>query len=177
MKTEHLENIGNIRYTRMGSLIISTKEVEYAVDMSRIVTFLGIEVPTRVIWENISNRFLLFNIPVTIPLADIGQEISEGNNLQILGMHGFRKPDSTNEVFPLLVTVLGTHLPSKVKIWLTIQKIRQFIDCPRQCKKCFNYNLRSQKCKSEQICVNCSVQHTDTCTNNVKCVNCGNEHS
>lgn len=51
---------------------------------------------------------------MNIPLADIGQEISEGHNLQILEMRRFRNPDSTNEVSPVLVTVLGTKRPSEV---------------------------------------------------------------
>lgn len=79
-----------------------------------------------------------------IPLADIGQEISEGHNLQILELRRFRNPDSTNEVSPVLLTVLGTKLPSGVKIWLSMHKIRQFIDRSRQCKKVINIITRAK---------------------------------
>lgn len=79
-KIANSNKIDLLMFTRMGSIIISKRSIMYAVDICGISEFLGISISSRVVWENITNRFILFNIPVNISLAGIGQEISEYNN-------------------------------------------------------------------------------------------------
>lgn len=79
----------------MGSIIISTKDKECAVDISRLSSFLEIKVSTRISWEDITKRLQIFKVPVDIPLVEIGQEISGKNNLQILELCRFIRQDST----------------------------------------------------------------------------------
>ena len=65
-KIAHASKIANVRYTRAGSWIFSTADVDCAIDICNITEFLGVHANTRVIYENITNRFLVFNIPVGI---------------------------------------------------------------------------------------------------------------
>lgn len=74
-KIEHFKNIDNVRFTRTCTVIIITKDVLCAIDACKIATVLGVQVTFRIIWENITKQFLLLNIPVDIPLAEVGQEI------------------------------------------------------------------------------------------------------
>lgn len=67
--TDQASKIHNVRFTRTGSIIFPTKDMVCAMNIIKTSPFLGMQVSFRIIWENISNRFLLFNIPVDIPLA------------------------------------------------------------------------------------------------------------
>lgn len=91
-KIYHFKNTDNVRFVRVGNVIISMKVVLSAIEAHKISTFLKIEVSSRIVWENITNRFLLFNVSVDIPLLDVGQEISEINNIQILELRRFMRP-------------------------------------------------------------------------------------
>lgn len=175
-KIPHANHIENVRHTRTGSLLISTKDVSCAAEICQVTSFLGVSVKHRVIWENISNRFLVFNVPVDFPLEEVGQEIMVNNNVQILEMRRFKKKDSSSTVSPVLITSLGIAIPAEIKLWFTLQRIRQFVDRPRQCARCFKFNHATGKCQSEQICATCGLKHSGPCTSEVKCVNCGEGH-
>ena len=41
-------------------------------------------VSTRIVWENITNRFLVFDVPVDVSLADLADEITNSNDRSIL---------------------------------------------------------------------------------------------
>lgn len=170
------DKIDNVRYTRSGSIIVSTKDVMCATSICNISEFLGVTTSTRVIWENITNRFLLFNMPVSISLAEIAKELSSSNNINILELRRFIRRDSNPELSPILVTTLGTSLPLEIKIWLTIHQIRQFIDRPRQCLKCFKFNHVTSKCNSSQLCTTCGTHHEGPCSLKLSCTNCSGEH-
>lgn len=83
-KIVNLEKTDKLRYTRTRSIIISTKDITYAVVICSISEFLGILISTRVVWKNITNCFLLFNIQVDIPLAEIAKEVTKPNAINIL---------------------------------------------------------------------------------------------
>lgn len=72
-------------------------------------------ITTRVVWDNITNRLFLFNIPVNITIQDIGQELSVCNNIKILELCRFLRKDITQETSPTLLTPLGTPIPLKIK--------------------------------------------------------------
>lgn len=171
-----LINIANVRYTHMGTIIISTKDWMCMINASRMFFFFGIRMTIRIIWDNTTNRFLLFNVSVNISLVKIDQEISEENNLNILELCQFNWHGGVNEIFPVSITISGTSFLAKVKIGFSVQKMHQFIDCPCKCKKCYKYNYATLKCKSDQLCVICSSQHAGTCTKSVKCNNCNKDN-
>lgn len=79
--------------------------------------------------ENITNHFLLFNIPVDIAFAEIGQEFSKSNDIKILEFHQFNQKDSTKHHSPALVTTFGTYPPLEIQLWFSIQ-VLEFIDHP-----------------------------------------------
>lgn len=60
-------------------------------------------------------------LPVDIPLAKTVKEI------KILNHCRFIRKDNTKEFSPVLVTSLGTCLPSETKLWFSVQRICQFI--------------------------------------------------
>lgn len=175
-KIKNSSKIDNVRFTRTGSMIFFTKDVECAIDICKVSSFLGVSVKSRIIWENITNRFLLFNIPVDIPLDEIANELEENNNIRILELRRFLKRGSTKETSPILVTILGTNLPQHIKMFYTLQNIKQFVDRPRQCGKCYKYNHSTIRCPSEKLCINCGKKHNEPCTEPTICINCGGEH-
>ncbi|XP_055938250.1 uncharacterized protein LOC129968418 [Argiope bruennichi] len=99
------------------------------------------------------------------------------NDIEIREMKRFVKQNSTQQTSPILVTILGTSLPNSVKLWLTIQKIRPFIDRPRQCSKCYNFLHPSRICSKDQVCQLCGSEHVGNCQNPVKCINCQGSHA
>lgn len=101
--------------------------------ISKFSSILGVRVTSRIIRENLSNRFLLFNIPVDLPLAEIAREIDESNNLHTPELRRFMKKYSKNETSDLLITLLGTFLSPEIKSWFSVQWIHQFIDRLLQC--------------------------------------------
>lgn len=66
-KINHAGAIDNVRYTKNGSIIFSTVNVQCAVEICQLLEFSGVSIKHRVIWENVTNKFLIFNIPVDIP--------------------------------------------------------------------------------------------------------------
>ena len=74
-------------------MIFNTTDVDCAIDVCRITKFLGVHVTASVIYENIANRFLVFNIPVDVPLPELASEISMVNNIHILELRRFIRKD------------------------------------------------------------------------------------
>lgn len=172
-KISHAGDINNVSYTRNVSIIFSTSNVECASEICQLSKFLGVSINHHVIWENMWNKFLIFNIPEDILLAEIAQEISTANHIKILKLRRFLCKVSQNTSSQVPVTSPGTNLPHEIKLRISLHFIRQFIDRPQQCNKCFKFNHSSEKCNSEQICVTCSLCHTGTCTSPVRCSNYG----
>ena len=81
--------IKDIRYIRNGSIIFHTENLECAIEICNVKLFMGVPVKWRVIWENITSRFLLFNIPTEIPLAEVANDLMTSNNINIFEMRRF----------------------------------------------------------------------------------------
>ena len=129
-------------------------------------------VTVRVIFENITNRFLVFNIPVDISLLYLATKIGVTNDIHILELRRFAHKGQMNGSSPVLITILGTRLPSEIKLWFSIQHIKQFVDRPHQCTKRFCFNHPTLKCSAEHLCVTCGIVHEGPGTSPVKCVRC-----
>ncbi|GBL82267.1 hypothetical protein AVEN_252443-1 [Araneus ventricosus] len=69
--------IDNMRYTRQGKIQFTTKDPICAVQLLSLSKFMEIDVSTDVIWENISARFLVTDIPTTTPLEELAKEIQD----------------------------------------------------------------------------------------------------
>ena len=80
-KIPHFDKIANIRYTRSGSIIINTTDAACAIETCNVSNFLGVAVSTHIIWKNITNRFLVFDIPIGVSLADLANEMSDNNEI------------------------------------------------------------------------------------------------
>ncbi|GBM67402.1 hypothetical protein AVEN_233586-1 [Araneus ventricosus] len=61
------QQIDNMRYTRQGKIQFTTKDPICAVQLLSLTKFVDIDVSTDLIWENISARFLVVDIPTTTP--------------------------------------------------------------------------------------------------------------
>lgn len=171
-------SILNCKYTRNGKLLISTDSSDTAISLANLKTLFGIAVVPSLQIETITSRFLLTDIPVDIPLEELAAEV-EANNLFVQELRRFREKGGPNPSESVLVSVFGHHLPTEVKLFYTVQKIRLFIDSVRQCTKCFKFNHQTKKCPSEvHLCSKCGSNHLSTnCDKNPPiCVNCSGHH-
>ncbi|GBL90677.1 hypothetical protein AVEN_219345-1 [Araneus ventricosus] len=87
--------------------------------------FMGTKVVTDIIWENVCARFLIFDIPTSTPLEELAAEIEDKNDCILVEMRRFLKQNSTKEVSPVLIIILGTTVPEAVKIWFVHQRVQQ----------------------------------------------------
>ncbi|GBM68025.1 hypothetical protein AVEN_75868-1 [Araneus ventricosus] len=113
--TEH-PDITNMKYTRQGKFVFSTSDPVCAAKLLTLQNSLDTPVSTVVIWENISSRFLIPDIPTKTTLEELANELSCNNDIVITHMRRFEKPNSSQETFAVLVTFLGTYLPDSIKI-------------------------------------------------------------
>ncbi|GBM23958.1 hypothetical protein AVEN_198194-1 [Araneus ventricosus] len=111
------EQIANMKYTRQGKFQFTTKDPICAVQLLSMEKFMGTNVVTDIIWENVSSRFLIFDIPTSTPLEELAIEIQDKNDCIVVEMRRFLKQNSTKEVSPVLITILGTTIPEAIKIW------------------------------------------------------------
>ncbi|GBN11779.1 hypothetical protein AVEN_267582-1 [Araneus ventricosus] len=170
-------SIQNMKFTRQGKIILTMQDPVCAAQLLNLESVVNIKVSTNVIWENITSRFLLYDIPTTVSLREIAEELTRNNGIEIVEMRRFAKQNNSRETSPVLVTKLGTHLPGYMKIWFTNQKIQSFIDSPRQCVKCYSFMHPSRVCEKTSICPSCGEIHSGICQAPQKCINCQGEHS
>ncbi|GBN28144.1 hypothetical protein AVEN_218060-1 [Araneus ventricosus] len=119
-----------MKYTRQGKLQFTTKDPICAVQLLSMEKFMDTNVVTDIIWENVCSRFLIFDIPTSTPLEELAIEIQDKNDCIVVEMRRFLKQNSTKEVSPVLITILGTTTPEAIKIWFVHQRLQQFIDRP-----------------------------------------------
>ncbi|GBO29164.1 hypothetical protein AVEN_236305-1 [Araneus ventricosus] len=118
----HHEQIANMKYTRQGKFQFSTKDPICAVQLLSMEKFMGTNVVTDIIWENVCSRFLIFDIPTSTPLEELPIEIQDKNDYIVGEMRRFLKQNSTKEVSPVLIPILGTTTPEAIKIWFVHQR-------------------------------------------------------
>lgn len=176
----HSSEINFIRLTRQGKLLVVTNSKECAREILAIQSILNIEVDVKVLFENLTTRFLLFNIPVSLSLAEVATEIEEVNNFKIKEIRRFAKNVGGKKIptETILVTKLGTSLPTHVKLFFTRHQIRLFVDRPRQCQKCYRFEHNTQNCKYNNRCERCGEEHTTEACNcaTIKCAGCNGGH-
>ncbi|GBM34878.1 hypothetical protein AVEN_116746-1 [Araneus ventricosus] len=119
-------SIQNMKFTQQGKIILTTKDPVCAAQLLNLEKVVNIPVSTNVIWENITPRFLLYDIPTKVSLPEVAAELTKNNEIEIVEMRRFVKQNNTRETSPVLVTMLGTRLPGYMKIWFTNQRIQSF---------------------------------------------------
>ncbi|GBO19876.1 hypothetical protein AVEN_111899-1, partial [Araneus ventricosus] len=176
-KINRHNSIQNMKFTRQGEIIFTTQDPVCAAHLLTLEKVVNTPVSTNVIWENITSRFLLYDIPTTASLPEVAAELSKNNEIEIVEIRRFVKQNNTRKSSPVLVTMLGTRLPGYMKIWFTNQRIQSFIDRPRQCTKCYSFMHPSRVCEKTPVCHSCGAIHSGICQVPQKCVNCQGDHS
>ncbi|GBL74157.1 hypothetical protein AVEN_231045-1 [Araneus ventricosus] len=164
--------IDNIRHTRQGKIQFTTKDPICAVQLLSLTKFMDTDVSTDVIWENISARFFITDIPTTAPLGELANEIQNKNDCLVVELRRFVKLNSNKVISPVLITILGTTVPETIKLWFIRQRTQPFVDRPRQCNKCFVFTHGTRTCYKNNICFCCGGDHIGPCQQPPKCVNC-----
>ncbi|GBM26444.1 hypothetical protein AVEN_126948-1 [Araneus ventricosus] len=171
------QSIDNMRHTRQGKIQFTTKDPICAVQLLSLTKFMDTDVSTDVIWENISARFFITDIPTTTPLKELANEIQDKNDCLVVELRRFVKLNSNKVISPVLITILGTTVPESIKLWFIRQRTQPFVDRPRQCNKCFVFTHGTRTCDKTNICFCCGGDHTGPCQQPPTCVNCSGSHN
>ncbi|GFT15665.1 uncharacterized protein TNCV_4985851 [Trichonephila clavipes] len=134
-------------FTRNGKIRFSTLDPVCAAQILSLEKISNVSVKTNILWEGITSRFLIYEIPLDISLNEIAKELQETNNFEIIEMRRFIKTGSQQQFSPVLITILGTTLPETVKLWFINHRIQNFIDKPRQCTTCFSFLHSTRFCQ------------------------------
>ena len=170
--------IESVNFTRQAKLILTTKNILTAQEILAFDNLLGVPVTTYIQTETISSRFLL-RLDCSVSCADIAAELTEQGHVVYEIRRFTRKiSDTPQPTTSVLVTCLGTSLPSEVKLWYEVHRISPFFDKPRACLKCHRFNHSTKMCRStDSICVSCATSHTGDCTSPTPlCINCKAAH-
>ena len=90
-KVSQFAKIGNLRYDRNGSILLSTRDVECAIQISQVSKLMGASTKSGVIRENISTRFLTYDIPTDMPLNELAHDLMAENKIEILELRRFMR--------------------------------------------------------------------------------------
>ncbi|GIY23425.1 uncharacterized protein CEXT_531971 [Caerostris extrusa] len=94
------DNITNMKFSRQGKLIFSTADPVCAAQILNLDKILETPISTAVTFENISERFLVFDIPTNLPLSELAAEIMHKNDMEVVELRRFVKLNSTQEFSP-----------------------------------------------------------------------------
>ncbi|GBL82122.1 hypothetical protein AVEN_252324-1 [Araneus ventricosus] len=176
-KISQSEMITNMRHTRQGKVLFTTSDPICAANLLTLTKLLDIPISATVLWENITTKFLLTDVPTATSLEELVSELACSNDIVITHMRRFVKQNTQPEAAPVLITILGTTLPEHIKMWFIHQKINLFIDRPRMCNKCFSFFHATRTCNLNPACHQCGQIHTSSCQSPMQCINCKGNHS
>ncbi|GIY55862.1 uncharacterized protein CDAR_374621 [Caerostris darwini] len=91
------DNITNIKFSRQGKLIFSTADPVCAAQILNLDKILETPISTAVTFENITERFLIFDIPTNLQLSELAAEIMHKNDMEVVELRRFIKLNSTQE--------------------------------------------------------------------------------
>ncbi|GBL92603.1 hypothetical protein AVEN_123780-1 [Araneus ventricosus] len=98
-------SIQNMKFTRQGKIILTTQDPVCAAQLLNLERVVNIPVSTNVIWENITSRFLLYDIPTTVSLPELAAELTKNNEIEIFEIKRFVKQNNTREISPTLNSI------------------------------------------------------------------------
>lgn len=178
-KVTNMDKIKDLKRTNSGKLIISTEDVKCAMEIIGLKKIQNCEIKANPIWENITSRVLIHQVDTDVELEKVYEELIMSNpELEIKDLRRFIKPGSQKSHSPVLITLLGTVVPDRIKIWLTSIKTSLFVDRPKNCSKCQKFDHSARFCKETVTkCGKCGETHTEKCTSKqIKCANCAGNH-
>ncbi|GIY07049.1 uncharacterized protein CEXT_18021 [Caerostris extrusa] len=73
-----------MKFSRQGKLIFSTADPVCVAQILNLDKILETPISTAVTFENISERFLVFDIPTTLPLSELAAEIMHKNDMEVV---------------------------------------------------------------------------------------------
>ncbi|GBN06655.1 hypothetical protein AVEN_137060-1 [Araneus ventricosus] len=165
------ELITNMRHTRQGKVLFTTLAPICAVNLLTLTKLLDTPISATILWENITTKFLLTDIPTATSLEELASELSYSYEKICQAKH------PTAEAAPVLITIVGTTLPEYVKMWFIHQRINLFIDRPRTCNKCFSFFHATRTCTLNPACHQCGQMHASIYQGPIHCINCKGNHS
>ncbi|GBO19476.1 hypothetical protein AVEN_70731-1 [Araneus ventricosus] len=116
-----------MKFTRQGKIILTTQDPVCAAQLLNLEKVVNIPVSTNVIWENITSRFLLYDIPTAVSLPEVAAELTKNNEIEIVEIRRFVKQNNTRETSPVLVTMLGTRLPGYIRYGSRIKEFNPLL--------------------------------------------------
>ena len=90
-KVSQFAKIDNLRYNQNGSILLSTRDVECAIQIRKVSKLMGPSTKCSVIRENISTRFLTYDIPTDMPLNELAHDLMAENKIEILELRRFMR--------------------------------------------------------------------------------------
>lgn len=172
--------IEDLKFTRDKKIVVTTPNAECASQISKITCLLGVHVSASLQKDCAISRFLLRDIPTDISLTELSEEIEGSNNVTVSEARRFtRKLDGA--ILPtecVLISIFGSRLPDRLKVWYSSHRISLFVDRPRQCTNCYKFDHSSQACTNSKTCIQCGASETHShCSNPPKCSNCRGDHA
>lgn len=173
------KHIESLKFTRAKKIVFVTSNEECAIQLCNVSSLMGIQVSATLQHDSVIKKFLLRNIPHDVPIDEIVSEIEASNDLSITEARRFTRK-SGDAILPtesVLISILGSRLPTSIKLWYEIHRIDPFVDKPRQCPKCHKFDHPVKFCTKQQLCVFCGIEGTHPhCTNPIQCANCKENH-
>ena len=120
------QHISSVNVTRQRKIILTTKDTQTAQEILKLDSFLGNPVDVYIQSETITSRFLL-RLDASISCEEVAAEISE-QGLSVYEIRRFMRSttDGLQPTPSVLVTIIGTSLPSDIKLWYEVHRITQF---------------------------------------------------
>ncbi|GFW71965.1 uncharacterized protein TNCV_4788541 [Trichonephila clavipes] len=169
------ENIKSMSFTRNGKIRFSTLDPVCAAQILSLEKISNVSVKTNILWEGITSRFFIYEIPLDISLNEIAKELQETNNFEIIEMRRFIKTGSQQQFSPVLITILGTTLPER-NCGSSIIEFKTLSINPDNAQHVLVFFILLDFAKKTAICINCGVSHSGQCSNNSRCINCKGDH-
>ncbi|GIY33119.1 hypothetical protein CDAR_400561 [Caerostris darwini] len=87
-----------MKFSRQGNVIFSTADPVCAAQILNLEKIQEMPVSTGVTFENIIERFLIFDIPTNLQLSELADEIMNKNDMEVVELRRFVKLNSTQEL-------------------------------------------------------------------------------
>ncbi|GFS68017.1 copper chaperone for superoxide dismutase [Trichonephila clavipes] len=163
-------------FTRNEKIRFSTLDPVCAAQILSLEKISNVSVKTNILWEGITSRFLIYEIPLDISLNEIAKELQETNNFET-EMRRFIKTGSQQQFSPVLITILGTTLPETVKLCgSSIIEFKILSINPDNVQHVLVFFILLDFAKKTAICINCGDSHSGQCSTNSRCINCKGDH-
>ncbi|KAG8201269.1 hypothetical protein JTE90_016755 [Oedothorax gibbosus] len=88
--------IESLTYTKSNKIICSTSDFKTATELLTIKKLLSCQTQAEIITENLTSKFILYNVPVGISSKDIADELCSENDISVYEVRRFQKKVKVN---------------------------------------------------------------------------------